>query len=583
MDPTLSLAFAMHSNRGVYAVLLGSGVSRSAAIPTGWEVVIDLIRKLAAMQGVSCEPTPEAWFHDTHGQAPTYSGLLKELCRTPAERQQLLRGYFEPSPEEAASGQKQPTKAHQAIAALAKSGHVRVILTTNFDRLMERSLETVGLSPTVISTPNAVDGAIPLTHAQCTVVKLHGDYLDARIKNTPDELAKYDRRVDRLIDRVFDEFGLIVAGWSADWDEALGRALLRGKSRRFTTYWAVRGKASDTAQRLIAHRAAEVVPILGADEFFQGLNEKVLSLSSFDPPHPLSAKTAVATMKRYLADDRHRIELHDLVTGEVERVMTVTSDAEMPLSVSRDIDEARQRLARYDSATTIVRDLFVTGAQWGGPEQARLWTSSLERLANRSDDVGGSTLLIALRRYPALLALYAGGVAAVACERWQILKTLLRESRIRSRRGDLLGQPAATELYPQAILDSAKGSMVLTPGEQTHTPLSNHIFQVLREPLRAQVPSDDEYAEFFDQFEYLAALVYVDIHHASDQSRRWFPMGRFAWRDRWNGLPGMINRVENESKQSGNEWRGVTSGLFSSLERFNTVAAVVASSLTVRR
>lgn len=54
MDPLLALAFAMHSNDGVYALLLGSSVSRLAAIPTGWEVVLDLIKKLAAMKG---EPT----------------------------------------------------------------------------------------------------------------------------------------------------------------------------------------------------------------------------------------------------------------------------------------------------------------------------------------------------------------------------------------------------------------------------------------------------------------------------------------------------------------------------------------------
>jgi hypothetical protein len=79
----------MHSNRGVYALLLGSGVSRSAAIPTGWEVVLDLIRKLAAMRGEVCDPDSEESFHAAFREAPTYSGLLKKLCRTPAERQQL--------------------------------------------------------------------------------------------------------------------------------------------------------------------------------------------------------------------------------------------------------------------------------------------------------------------------------------------------------------------------------------------------------------------------------------------------------------------------------------------------------------
>jgi hypothetical protein len=397
MDPLLSLAFAMHSNRGVYALLLGSGVSRAAAIPTGWEVVIDLVRKLAAMRSEACEPDPEAWFHGAFGEAPTYSGLLKRLCRTPAERQQLLRGYFEPSADEEASGQKQPTKAHHAVASLAKSGRVRVILTTNFDRLTERSLEAVGVSPTVISTASAVDGATPLVHTACTVIKLHGDYLDARIRNTPEELAKYDRRIDRLLDRIFDEFGLVVCGWSAEWDEALRDALMRCKSRRFTTYWALRDEPSDAAKRLIQHRGADVVQISGADQFFGDLHQKVTALASFDPPHPLSAKTAVATMKRLLADETHRIELHDLVIGEVERVMAATSHERMPVSGRVDAQSFQQRMTVQESVSSILRELLLTGCRWGSEAQHDLWVRVIERLANWPS-VGGTVLLIEMRR-----------------------------------------------------------------------------------------------------------------------------------------------------------------------------------------
>jgi hypothetical protein len=31
---------SIYSNKGVFALLLGSGISRSAGIPTGWEVVL---------------------------------------------------------------------------------------------------------------------------------------------------------------------------------------------------------------------------------------------------------------------------------------------------------------------------------------------------------------------------------------------------------------------------------------------------------------------------------------------------------------------------------------------------------------
>ena len=54
MDPSLSLAISVQSNPGVFALLLGSGVSRSAGMPTGWEIVVELIRKLAALKGEDC-------------------------------------------------------------------------------------------------------------------------------------------------------------------------------------------------------------------------------------------------------------------------------------------------------------------------------------------------------------------------------------------------------------------------------------------------------------------------------------------------------------------------------------------------
>ena len=38
IEKLTTLAFSMYSNKGAYALLLGSGISRSAYIPSGWEV-----------------------------------------------------------------------------------------------------------------------------------------------------------------------------------------------------------------------------------------------------------------------------------------------------------------------------------------------------------------------------------------------------------------------------------------------------------------------------------------------------------------------------------------------------------------
>ena len=74
-----------------------------------------------------------------------------------------------------------PTPAHRAVASLVQHGFIRVVVTTNFDRLMEQALEEAGIHPQVIASPDAVDGALPLVHAPCTVFKVHGDYLDTRM------------------------------------------------------------------------------------------------------------------------------------------------------------------------------------------------------------------------------------------------------------------------------------------------------------------------------------------------------------------------------------------------------------------
>jgi hypothetical protein len=114
IDPLLSLAVSMHEQNGVYSLLLGSGVSRSAKIPTGWEVVLDLASKLAkaSMEQVEGEEAAR-WYKAKYGEELNYSRLLDELTASSAERQQLLKGYFELTPDEAEEGSKSPKPAHR--------------------------------------------------------------------------------------------------------------------------------------------------------------------------------------------------------------------------------------------------------------------------------------------------------------------------------------------------------------------------------------------------------------------------------------------------------------------------------------
>ena len=283
VDPTVRLALALSSSRGAYAALLGSGLSAAAGIPTGRQIVADLIAKVAALEGTELGDDPFAWYRGRFGEEPDYSTLLDELATSPTQRSELLRGYFEPTDEQRRQGLRVPGASHHALAQLAARGYITVFLTTNFDRLLEHALERAGVEPTTLGTPDSLEGTGALARNRCTVIKVNGDYLDTRIKNTPAELDSYHPAVERLLDRVLDEYGLIVCGWSADWDTALRRAFERVTTHRYATFWAARRPPTGEAARLFTLRRAELVTIKDADTLFTDLVAKLAALDK-EPP-----------------------------------------------------------------------------------------------------------------------------------------------------------------------------------------------------------------------------------------------------------------------------------------------------------
>jgi hypothetical protein len=311
IDPATALAFSVFENRGVYTVLLGSGVSRSAQIPTGWEVTLDLVRRVGTLESAGDQADWAAWYQQKTGKQPDYSEVLDAIATSPDERRSILHSYIEPTAEDVQEG---------------REGFVRVILTTNFDRLMENALREAGVEPTVIRSDDDLQGAVPLTHSRCFLVKLHGDYLDSRIKNTNEELGAYSAPMNSLLDRTLDEHGLIACGWSGDWDHALRAAIQRAPSRRYPFYWASRGALSLQGEDLLRHRRGTMLPIADADSFFDGLRRRVEALAETQRPNVQSTELLVATAKQYLARPEHRIRLNDLLAKEHGRLVGRLSD-----------------------------------------------------------------------------------------------------------------------------------------------------------------------------------------------------------------------------------------------------------------
>ena len=561
IDPIHSLAFSIQANPGIYAVLVGSGVSRAAKIPTGWEITLDLIRKLAVLHGENCEPDPERWYRDKFDKEADYSDLLDALAKTRTERQQLLRPYWEPNDQEREEGVKRPTAAHKAIATLAARDFIKVIITTNFDRLLESALRDQGVEPTILSSPDQVKGAPPLIHTRCCVIKLHGDYLDTRILNTSSELDHYPQEFDDLLDRIFDEFGLIICGWSAEWDGALRSAINRTPSRRFTTYWAAHGTLGDEAQRLINHRSAHVIRIEDADTFFTTIQQHVESIDEFSRPHPLSMEAAVASLKRYIPEPRYRIQLSDLVEKTVDRIIeTVSGNDFSAIDQAPNTGSVTMRVWHYEAVCSTLLAMAAVGGFWVEEDHYSVWQRALERLAFNSLD-SGYTLWSELQRYPATLLFYTLGLGAVESNRLRFVEHLLGTKIRKQYENDV----SAVEILPPSCLFARGGQemRILAGKEQHYAPLNDKIHDMLYQHFQHITPHKDKYTLTFDKFEIFIALNYIyrtDQSYLGDRGP-WAPPGIFAV-SRNQNRDRIMKEIEQSLLEDQNDSPFVKSGIF---------------------
>ncbi|MBS1827019.1 MAG: SIR2 family protein [Acidobacteria bacterium] len=546
-----------------------------------------MIRKLAHAQGEQCEPDPEAWYRRTAQSEPDYSDILDQITRSSTERMQLLRGYFEPTEEDRQENRKAPTAAHRAIARLVAKGYIRVIVTTNFDRLLEIALTDEGVQPTVISTTEAIQGAVPLAHSPCTIVKIHGDYRDTRVRNTKKELASYDPAMDTYLDRIFDEYGIVVCGWSAEWDIALRLAVERCSTRRFGTYWTTFGATGPASQKLMDFRAAAQIPITGADAFFKELSDKVQAIEDLSIQDPLEPKVAVARLKRYLRSEDHLIDFHDLLSAETERVYAAINSQEFSAHDSTLHTEGIvKRLSHYEAELHCLLPMAVCAGYWAAKDQQRCLLNTLTRIGNIDQTANGYPAWLSLRRYPGCLLLYAIGLGAVASSNYSLLGKIFA-LKIREHSHGQHG-PVTELLSPSHIMRDVDKK--LFTGRQRHfTPLNDHILDVLRKHLGEYLPTDHLYSYSFDWFEHLLALAHCHLTFTDEELQQqakqghqlgfWAPPGHYTW----NQIDGVSIAQTAQAPDDPHVAAVLDAGLFPSRERFNLLCAALGQFLTVVR
>lgn len=539
----------MHAQPGVYALLVGSGTSTGVGMPTGWGVIKDLVSKAAAAEGSALREAPtdeevETWWDQYgDGQELGYSNLLENLGPTPAGRSALLNRYFEPTEDERAEGVKVPGRAHQAIAALVRRGFIRVIVTTNFDGLIEQALEAASVPHQVIAGDNEVEARMPLAHAGCTVVKIHGDYRSLVQKNTVEELSDYTPAMQELLQEVFENYGLVINGWSADWDHALVRAIKGRRSRRYPMHWSTLHPLGAAAGNLAEQQGAGIVSGVIADQFFPDLLHRLEALDSLSAP-PLTEEMAISRLKKLLPYRESYIEIRDLLEDEIDKI---TEEVRLRGQVFPDgvATNAEFAAALEDSCLQLCRvsrilvRLVATGVMLDRDRvHTELWVWALQRLLKARAEVSGvhQEAWIRLAHYPALLVLRATALIAVTHGREDVFIRAASEPKWRGQFTNS-EDPAFLALQDHAVVDHELAkAMPRWNGTSWMYPISELIATDTASLVADLIGDPAEFKAASARAEYRMALAHQFLYEATSRPSpgryigEWnWPQGKLIW------------------------------------------------------
>lgn len=212
------------------AWLVGAGTSAAAGVPTAGQIVDDLLtRTYASAFGTVREKLDigdpavmarvKGYFNGQNGMPPAgdpadYSTAFRLALPDPRARSKYFRDLVR---------DRVPSFGQRILGAAVVSGSVDLVVTTNFDELLESSVaaayarhssgtarlcSVAALGSAARASAAVADDSWPL------LIKLHGDYRESELKNLDTELRTQDERLRQAVIDASRRLGLVVAGYS---------------------------------------------------------------------------------------------------------------------------------------------------------------------------------------------------------------------------------------------------------------------------------------------------------------------------------------------------------------------------------
>lgn len=224
--------------------LFGAGASATAGIATAWDMLWDFKRSLyCSLEKIS--PKSCGDLSDEKVQYRIQSYLEAHLAGCPKPGAEDEYAFFF---EQAYASDKDrrtyietkvktgtPSFGHECLGILMHMGLVRLIWTTNFDRVIEDvAVKALGGTGKIViaALENAQLGIQAVNEDRWPVYfKIHGDFQSRKLKNIGSELLTQDENMRQSLIDCSRRFGLAVVGYSGRDDsvmDALEKSLSKG-------------------------------------------------------------------------------------------------------------------------------------------------------------------------------------------------------------------------------------------------------------------------------------------------------------------------------------------------------------------
>ncbi|MFN8288589.1 MAG: tetratricopeptide repeat protein [Chitinophagales bacterium] len=312
------------------AVLIGSGCSASAGIPTSDGIVQDIENDPGLKRFIEkCDVK----------DLPNY---MRKLSLH--DRKLLMERYINRS---------KLNLAHIFLASLVRNGFVDCVLTTNFDNLALKALTTLNQFPAVYDLA-ATSGYLSGSLTFPAIIYLHGQHTGWRLMLTDPQMQSLKEAITKALTKILEKHTLIIVGYSGK-DPVLD-ALASIPEFGHKAYWVnYKERLEEHVEKALFNDFSETVEVLfnyDADKFFVELHRN------------LEAKVPLL----FTEPLEHLKETYELVSKALK-----LGDEEMDLmgGAKETIERARNFLEEEKSAQSFQR---------GNPTPEDLKAAALEAL-----------------------------------------------------------------------------------------------------------------------------------------------------------------------------------------------------------